>query len=42
MIDMRRADIARTTKETKIDLHLNLDDASERAIDTGVPFLRTC
>lgn len=38
MIDMRTADVARKTRETKIDLHLNLDDASERAIDTGVPF----
>jgi imidazoleglycerol-phosphate dehydratase len=38
MIDMRTADVARKTRETKIDLQLNLDDASERAIDTGVPF----
>jgi imidazoleglycerol-phosphate dehydratase len=35
---MRTADVARKTRETKIDLHLNLDDASERTIDTGVPF----
>ena len=37
-MNMRTADVARKTRETKIDLHLNLDDASERAIDTGVPF----
>ena len=38
MMNMRTADVTRKTRETKIDLHLNLDDASERAIDTGVPF----
>jgi imidazoleglycerol phosphate dehydratase HisB len=35
---MRTANIQRKTKETKIDLHVNLDDPSETTIDTGVPF----
>jgi imidazoleglycerol-phosphate dehydratase len=35
---MRTANVQRQTKETKIDLHVNLDDPSETAIDTGVPF----
>jgi imidazoleglycerol-phosphate dehydratase len=35
---MRTADVTRETKETKIELHLNLDDGSEVSIDTGVPF----
>jgi imidazoleglycerol-phosphate dehydratase len=35
---MRTANVKRHTKETEIDLHVNLDDPSETAIETGVPF----
>ncbi len=35
---MRTANVKRQTKETEIDLHVNLDDPSETAIETGVPF----
>lgn len=35
---MRTANVKRQTKETKIDLHVNLDDPSETAIETGVSF----
>jgi imidazoleglycerol phosphate dehydratase HisB len=35
---MRTANVQRQTKETEIDLHVNLDDPSETAIETGVPF----
>jgi imidazoleglycerol-phosphate dehydratase len=35
---MRTANVQRQTKETKIDLHVNLDDPSETTIETGVPF----
>ena len=36
---MRKAEIKRDTKETKISLTLNLDDKSEVNIDTGCGFL---
>src|SRR5450756_2859020 len=35
---MRTANVQRQTKETTIDLHVNLDDPSETTIETGVPF----
>jgi imidazoleglycerol phosphate dehydratase HisB len=35
---MRAASVQRETKETKIDLYINLDDPSETTIETGVPF----
>ena len=35
---MRTANVQRQTKETNIDLHVNLDDPSETTIETGVPF----
>lgn len=35
---MRTANVQRQTKETVIDLHINLDNPSETTIDTGVPF----
>ena len=36
---MRQADIKRDTKETKINLSLNLDGTGQSSIDTGVGFL---
>ena len=36
---MRQAKIERETKETKIDLKLNLDEKINGAIKTGVGFL---
>lgn len=36
---MRKSSIVRNTKETKIDLTLNIDGASKSSIDTGIPFL---
>ncbi|MDO4549506.1 MAG: imidazoleglycerol-phosphate dehydratase HisB [Clostridia bacterium] len=36
---MRRADISRVTKETRIKLSLNLDGSGEADINTGVGFL---
>jgi imidazoleglycerol phosphate dehydratase HisB len=38
MVKMRTANVQRQTKETTIDLHVNLDDPSETTIETGVPF----
>ena len=35
---MRTASIKRDTKETKIDLELNIDDASVREVSTGIGF----
>ncbi len=34
----RRASVVRDTKETKIAVSVNLDDASVRKIETGIPF----
>lgn len=34
----RKAEIARTTKETKINLELNLDGGGQTDISTGIPF----
>ena len=36
---MRKAELARTTKETRISVKLNLDGKGGAKIDTGVPFL---
>ena len=38
MSRMRRAQIERNTKETKIKLELNLDGSGEGVIDTGIGF----
>jgi imidazoleglycerol-phosphate dehydratase/histidinol-phosphatase len=35
----RTAAVSRQTKETNIDLKINLDDASKKSIDTGIEFL---
>ncbi len=35
---MRKANIKRTTQETEIDLHLNLDGSGKAQIDTGLGF----
>jgi histidinol-phosphate aminotransferase/imidazoleglycerol-phosphate dehydratase/histidinol-phosphatase len=37
-VPARRADVVRDTKETKIAVSIDLDRASPRKIDTGIPF----
>ncbi len=37
-IPPRTAQVVRNTKETKIDLHLNIDGRGEGSVDTGIPF----
>jgi imidazoleglycerol-phosphate dehydratase len=37
--EMRTAEITRRTKETEIDLHLNLDGSGQAKIETGVGFM---
>lgn len=32
----------RNTKETQIELEINLDGSGEAAVDTGIPFLIIC
>ena len=39
---MRTADIRRDTRETRIQLSLNLDGTGKADIATGVGFLDTC
>lgn len=39
---MRKANIKRTTKETTIEVLLNLDEHFPSEIDTGIGFLITC
>ena len=36
---MRKANVTRETKETKVDLTINLDGSGKYKIDTGIPFL---
>ena len=36
---MRKAEVSRNTRETRVEVKLNLDGSGRSAIDTGVPFL---
>lgn len=36
---MRKAEVSRNTKETRITVKLDLDGAGKATISTGVPFL---
>jgi imidazoleglycerol-phosphate dehydratase len=39
VIDMRKDEVYRKTKETEVSVKVNLDGEGKAAIDTGVPFL---
>ena len=38
MVEPRIAKITRTTKETQIEIELNVDGTGSSTIDTGIPF----